>query len=484
MSEPTPRIIDVEMSFDARPISPQEKELLKSLLEASDLIDKAFRRQMGIGPGDEPQEEMRPALYPLDLTREEFEDYIAGHPAEREALVSPYTVVRRQGKSLQAVPYHEEYREFMGPAADALLKAADFSDNPSLQKFLRSRAQALLRDDYYQSDVDWINLEDNPWDITIGPYEVYRDGLLGLKGFYMSVIEKVDMPESKNLEVYLQFLDQLEEELPYPPEQKPQGVKLNTAFAVVQDIHRAGDILYGYQAVAQNLPNDPRVLSEYGSKKTFYKNMFDLRSERLAKPLVQELIAEDQTPLFDAKFYFQGVLFHEIAHALGPRYAVRNGERLELHETLKDRHAAFEEGKADVVGYFGEDFLVRQGFFPQPQAAGHAVAYLASKLRSIRFGMKEAHGLGAMCQLNHHMQSGVISLDENRGRFRVDAPGLGNSIRRLAERMLNLQARGDYNGVGEFYVELGHPTPQIEKAMTRVSHIPVDVKPHYRIIWA
>lgn len=484
MSKAPPQVIEMEMSFDARPLSPREKELLQALLSASELMDKAFHRQLGLDPDQEPEEETRPGLYPSDLTREEFEDYTAQNPAEREALVSPYTVVRRQGKSLIAVPFHQEYQEFMLPAAVALRRAAELSENPSLKKFFSSRAEALLTDNYYQSDVDWINLKDNPWDITIGPYEVYRDNLLGLKAFYMAVIEKVDMPESKNLEVYLRYLDQMEKELPYPQEQKPRGAKLNTAFAVVQDIHRAGDILYGYQAVAQNLPNDPRVLSEYGSKKTFYKNMFDIKTERLAKPLVQELIAEEQIPLFDTKLYFQSVLFHEIAHALGPRYAERDGQRLDLHQALKERYSAFEEGKADVVGYFGEDFLVRQRLFPQSQAAGHAVAYLASKLRSIRFGMKEAHGLGAMCQLNHHMQGGAIDLNENTGRFRVDAARLGNSIHSLAERMLNLQARGDYPGVGEFYTQLGRPSSAIEKAMARVSHIPVDVNPHYHIIWS
>lgn len=483
MSETRPRIIDVEMVFDARPLSGQEKEFLKALLQASEFIDKAFRRQLGLGPGEDPEEETRPVLYPVDLTREEFEDYLARHPEERAALVSPYTVIRRREDRLQAVPYHEEYREFMQPTADALRRAAGLTENPSLSRFLRSRADALQSDDYYQSDVDWINLKDNAWDITLGPYEVYRDTLLGLKAFYMAVIERVEVEESKNLGVYLKYLDRLEELLPYPEEQKPKGVKFNTAFAVVRDVYRAGDILYGYQAVAQNLPNDPRVLSEYGSKKTFYKNMFDIRSERLAKPLVRELIAEDQIPLFDTKLYFQGVLFHEIAHALGPRYAQRNGQRLTLHEALKERYPAFEEGKADVVGFFSEDFLVQDGFFPKAQAAAHAVAYLASKLRSIRFGMKEAHGLGAMCQLNHHMQRGAIALDEKTGRFRVHPDRLAESIRSLAERMLRLQATGDYEGVGEFFRQLGRPAPLIEKAMARAAHIPVDVKPDYRIIW-
>lgn len=476
------KLLEADMVFDARALVAKEKDFLRSLVEAADYMDQAFRRQMGVGPDEYPEEDMRPALYPQDLTREEFEAYVEKHPERRAALLSPYTVIRRRGRGLQATPYHETYQEFMEPAAKALWQAAGLTDNPSLARFLKSKAQALTSDDYYQSDVDWINLKGNTWDLTIGPYEVYRDALMGLKAFYMSVVEKVDREESNKLYSYLKYLDMLEAKLPYPQSLRPQGVKLTTAFAVVHDIYRAGEILYGYQAVAENLPNDPKVLSEYGSKKTFYKDIMDLKSQQITQPTVREVIAEDQVAIYDPQIHFLYILFHEIAHALGPRYAEKNGQRLTLHEALKDRYSALEECKADVVGFYAMHLLFREGVFSKEEAPAHRVAYLAQQIKSIRFGTKEAHGLGSFCQLNHHLRSGAITFDEE-GRFRVDPARLPDSVAQLVERILHLQATGDYDGVGDFFKELGKPTLSIEKALKKAAYLAVDVRPTYRILW-
>lgn len=474
--------LPVEINFDARGLPQREKRFLRALIEASDAMEEAFLRQMGRSPRGEGQP-VAEALYPPDLTRAEFEAYLEQHPDQREALLSPYTVVRRRGDDLIAVPYHEEYRPQVERAARALREAAELAGGPSLQKYLAGRAEALLGDDYYQSDVDWINVADSAYEVIIGPYEVYFDRLMGVKAAYMSVVGRVDVEASRKLAAYSQYLPQLEESLPYP---RPQGhtdrAKAN-AFAIVRDLYRAGDIRYGFQAIANNLPNDPRVISEYGSKKTFFMNMMEVKLQRIVRPLVEPLLDQDQLPHFNLEADFMRVLFHEIAHALGPRWVARDGQRISVNEALKERYSALEEGKADLVGFYSARQLIRQGVIPAQRELELQVAHLTARLRTIRHGVEQAHGLASVIQLNHHLRSGAFEYDGTTGRFRVDGPRLNDSVRELMERSLALEALGDYEEVGRLYAEYGRPPDVVRAALERTAHVPVDVRPTYRILW-
>jgi hypothetical protein len=101
------------------------------------------------------------ALYPPDLTRAQVEAYVAAHPDKKSEIYNPYTVVRRQGTDLTARVYHEQFSSYAKPAADALRQAAALSPDAAFARFLRLRADALLSDDYYASDVAWVDLQ-NP----------------------------------------------------------------------------------------------------------------------------------------------------------------------------------------------------------------------------------------------------------------------------------------------------------------------------------
>jgi len=510
----------VEMTYDASGLPERDKRFLQKLIEASRYIDEAFWRQSWSGAVevrdrlrasksaksllrlvdimagpydcleefepflDVPPKPLGAGFYPEDLTREEFERYLACHPEQRGSLLSPYTVVKREGDRLIAVPYHEEYREFVEPASYLLKEAAELTDNRSLRRYLASRAEALLTDDYYQSDIDWINLKDNDYDIIIGPHEFYDDRLMGAKAAYEATVEIVDREESDNLEVYIQHLDDLERNLPYPEKYKPSSEGLKSPFVVVRDIYRGGQIRAGIQASAANLPNDPRVHTQYGTKKTFWKNMIEAYSKHISFAVARELIVPEQFELLPRQPDIALTLFHEIAHALGPRWVRQvDGSKIPLREALKDRLSALEEAKADVVGLYCLGYLIEEGIIPREHEREYHVRDLATNLRGLRYGLLEAHALGMMCQVNYHLESGAIFYDEASARFGVNFDKIASSVADLAEIILTLEATGDYAGTGEFFQKFGRMPEIVKKALGRTGQIPVSLEPVYKVLW-
>ncbi len=510
----------VEMTYDARGLPERDKRFLQKLIEASRYMDEAFWCQswsgavevrdrlrtsdnaksllrlvnIMAGPYDrleefEPFMDVPPmplgaGFYPDDLTKEEFERYLTTHPEQKEALLNPYTVVKREGDSLNAVPYHEEYREFVEPASRLLEEAAELTDNRSLKRYLASRAEALLTDDYYQSDIDWINLQDNDYDIIIGPYEFYEDRLMGVKAAYEATVEIVDREESHNLEVYIRYLDDLERSLPYPEKYKRSIEGLKSPFVVVRDIYRGGEIRAGIQASAANLPNDPRVHTQYGTKKTFWKNMIEAYLKHISFAVARELIVPEQFELLPRQPDIALTLFHEVAHALGPRWVIQvDGSKIPLREALKDRLSALEEGKADVVGLYCLGYLLGEGIIPREHEREYYVRDLATNLRGLRYGLAEAHALGRMCQVNYHLESGAIFYDEASARFGVDFDKIASSVVDLAEIILTLEATGDYEGTGKFFQKYGKMPEIVRKALGCTEHIPVSLEPVYKVLW-
>ncbi len=508
------------MVYDGRSLPERDKSFLQKLIEASRYIDEAFWRQswsgavevrdrlrasesakslsrlveIMAGPYDRleefepfldlPPKPLGAGFYPDDLTREEFERYLAGHPEERRSLLSPYTVVKREGDSLIAVPYHEEYREFVEPASRLLKEAAELTDNRSLRKYLASRAEALLTDDYYQSDIDWINLEDNNYDIVIGPHEFYEDRLMGVKAAYEATVEIVDREESHDLEVYIQYLDDLERVLPYPESYKRSIEGLKSPFVVVRDIYRGGQLRAGVQATAANLPNDPRVHTQYGTKKTFWKNMIEAYLKRISFAVARGLIVPEQLELLPRQPEIALTLFHEIAHALGPRWVIQvDGSKIPVREALKDHLSALEEAKADVVGIYCLGYLMREGIIPREHEREYYVRGLATTLGGLRYGLAEAHALGRMCQLNYCLESGAIFCDETSACFGVDFEKITSSVADLAEIILTLEATGDYEGTEKFFQKYGRMPEIVKKALGRTEDMPVSLEPVYKVLW-
>ncbi len=510
----------VEMGYDLRGFPERDKRFLQKLIEAGRYMDEAFWRQswkgavelrdrlrasdskedrkllrllaIMAGPHDrladfEPfmdasEKPLGAGFYPEDLTKEEFERYIADHPEEKEVLLSPYTVIRREGGRLLALPYHEEYGEFVEPASRALREAAELTDNPSLKNYLRSRADALLTDDYYQSDIDWINLQENDYDIIIGPYEFYEDRLMGVKAAYEASVEIVEREESRKLEIYIQHLEALERNLPYPDRYKRTIEGLRSPFAVVRDIYRGGHLRAGVQATAANLPNDPRVHTQYGTKKTFWMNIREGKWGTILLPLAELVIVPQQVGLVNYYAAFTLTMLHEMAHALGPRWVSQpDGSSSPLNEALKERASPLEEGKADVCGLHSLGYLMREGVIPEEGEREYYTTELLNWFHAMLFGMAEAHALGSLCQLNFYLEKGAVFCEG--GRFGIEFDKIASSVAELAEKMLLLEATGDYQGTGEFFGKYGQMSETVERALAQTSHIPVDIEPDYRLLW-
>jgi len=307
----------VQMPFHSAGLSARERELVDKLVEACRYLDAIYWRQSDpeglrlYTSAHDPKlrrllaingsrwdllDENRPftgtepmppghALYPADLTRAQIEQYVQQHPADKAAIYNPYTVVERRGDRLVGVPYHEAYKDLLAPMAHALREAAALSDDPAFARFLRLRADALLTDDYYASDIAWLELENPKFDVIFAPYETYLDDLLGVKASYGAAVLVRNEEESRKLAVFQKYVPEIQDALPLAPEDRPSKKGHATPMEVMDSPYRAGDLRYGYQAVADNLPNDPRIHQEKGTKKIFFKNFMDARVEFVILPL-------------------------------------------------------------------------------------------------------------------------------------------------------------------------------------------------------
>ena len=521
LDERLSRLVQVPMVFEAGNLPEKKKELLRTLIAAGKLIHEAYLRQTdpsGVALRDsfaQREDELgkklhrfvvrnggtydkmdhfknifgrseRPpgaCFYPADLTQTAFKAYLEKHPDRRDKLMSPYAVVRRQGEHLEAVPYGKEYVEWIEPAAALLKKAAALADNGTLRTYLSSRAQALLTDDYYRSDLDWLDLKGSDIDVIIGPYEVYEDGLMGIKAAYEVTIGLKDEASSGTLEVFTSHLEALESNLPHDARLKRSIRCLVSPMVVVSDIYRGGDIATGYQAVAANLPNDPRVHTTKGTKKTFWKNMLDARFEHILVPLGRALIASHQVKYLTADGVFNFVLLHEICHALGPRYVHGTGESVTVNQAFSELHSALEEGKADVAGLHSMRYFVDKGILPVGAEREVYVSYLASLFRTVRFGSVEAHGRAALCELNFFGDRGGLSVDASTGKWLINFKLMEHSVSELANEWLTTQATGDYNRAKAFLAKWGTMPSDMEAALESVAKLPADIEPVYSVNW-
>ena len=170
------------------------------------------------------------------------------------------------------MPYSKAYAADLQKAAGLLREAAALTDNASLKKFLTLRADAFLSNDYYASDVAWMDL-DAPLDITIGPYETYNDELFGYKAGFEAYITIRDEAETNKLKTVAEHLQEVENNLPIDPRYRNPKLGASAPIRVVNEVYAAGDGAHGVRTAAFNLPNDERVVSEKGSKRVMLKNI-------------------------------------------------------------------------------------------------------------------------------------------------------------------------------------------------------------------
>src|SRR3954453_13264377 len=348
------------------------------------------------------------SLYPADLTRADADAYVKTHPDAKAALFDPYTVVRRDGSALDARKYHDEFAPFLKAAGAALRKGADLSSDAAFARFLRLRADALLSDDYYASDIAWVDLKNPKVDVIFAPYETYLDTLLGVKTSYGAAVLIRNETESRNLELYQRWVAEIQDALPLAAPDRPSVRGHVTPMEVMDAPFRAGDLRPGYQAVADNLPNDPRIHKEKGTKKVFFKNFMDARVREIILPLAARVMDAAQAKQASAEGYLASTVLHEICHGLGPAFARRNGTPIDIREAMAGNFSGLEEAKADVVGMFALKWLADKGVLKKERLEEYYASYVAGIFRTVRFGTGEAHGRAEMMEFNYLASQGAI----------------------------------------------------------------------------
>ncbi len=419
-------------------------------------------------------------FYPEDLSAADFEAWVATHPEDAEALRSLYTVVSRAGDQLVATPYSQVYAKWLEPAAAALEEAAGLTANKSLKKFLRSRAQAFRSDDYYVSDKDWMDL-DSQVEITIGPYETYEDKLLGLKAAFEAFVTVSDAKASADLMRFKAKLPAMEQHLPIPDAIKTvRGSE--SPIRVVDLVYSSGDARKSVQTIAFNLPNDERVRKEKGAKKVLLRNLIQTKFEKIMRPIGERVLDPSQVSQLSSDAFFQEVLFHELSHSLGPAFTTKDGEKVEVRVALGASYSPLEEAKADVMGAYNVLYMIEQGEFPKEMREQLLVSYFAGLFRSVRFGVAEAHGKGAALQINYFLRNGGAKFDPELSRFHValeEGAGLEAAITKLVRELCVLQSKGDAGRAKSFLGEHGLMSPPMERVLTGLDGIPVDIRPIY-----
>ncbi len=509
----------VTLTFDSAELDPGQKTVLKKLVQASDVLDSVFRLQVwrsdlsygrrladASGPGmdaareyyeimygpwdrllsdapflDVPPKPEGAGFYPEDLTRDAFDAWLAQHPDDSTAFTSYYTVIRRTPDGgLEAVPYSQFYHDRLARAAGLLREASDAAQNPSLKKFLRLRAESFTSDDYFDSEVAWVELTGNTIAPTIGPYEVYEDKLFGYKTSFETFIGVKDSAASAQLAGLVSHLEYLEEHLPEPDAYKNLDRDFSSPISVVTEVYAAGEAGPGIKTLAFNLPNDPKVRQEHGSKKVLLRNVTQAKFDKVLKPIAKLVLDSAQAAEVGFRPYFTRILMHELSHGLGPDY-VHGQKGLTVNKALKDRYSAIEEAKADAVGTHNLGELVQQGVYDQEFLRQVYISHLADLVRCVRFGANEAHGKGCMTQFNFLREQGAIAYDSAQGVFSVDFQKMPEAMSALAGRYLTIEATGDYDAAGKFLDQYGKVPPELQGALDRLGQVPVDIQPSFAV---
>jgi hypothetical protein len=472
-----------------RQSDPKGLELYKRLLGCNQVMNQKIRRFLMInGSRYDLLENNKPfvgsdpffpgrALYPAGITRQEIEAYVAKHPEKKAQIYSPFTVVKRQGAELIGVPYHVEYKPWLTGAATALRAAAVLSPDKAFANFLRLRAEALLTDDYYKSDIAWLELENPKFDIIFAPYETYLDDLLGVKTSYGTAVMIRNDAESSSLDTFKKYVPEIQDALPLAPEDRPSMQGKSTPMEVMDTPFRAGDLRHGYQAVADNLPNDPRIHQEKGTKKIFFKNFMDARVNYVVLPISKLLMREDQAAMASMDGYLAVVLMHEICHGLGPAYARTSAGQADIRESIGPTYAGLEEAKADIVGLFALNWLMEKGVVPREKAQEFYASHVAGIFRTVRFGVAEAHGRAEMMEFNYFVEQGAITLDPKIGKYAIDFTKMQAAIATLAKELLEIEATGDRNRAEQWFKKYDSMPSELKSALASVRDVPVDVDP-------
>ncbi len=424
-------------------------------------------------------------FYPEDMTKEEFESWVKAHPDQKEQAEGFFTVVRRDAnKQTKLVPYSVEYKADLARAAKLLKEAAALTDNASLKKFLTTRATAFGSNDYFESDMAWMDL-DAPVDVTIGPYETYNDEIFGYKAAFEAYINVRDDKESARLAFLGEHLQEIENNLPEDPQYRVAKLGAASPIRVVNEVFAAGDGGHGVQTAAYNLPNDDKVVQQKGAKRVMLKNIQEAKFKSTLQPISKVVLQPAAQQDLSFELFFTHIVAHELTHGLGPHQIKVNGRDTNPRLELKELYSAIEEAKADVTGLFALQYLMTQadkGAIQAPLPHGPDAerqlytTYLASSFRTLRFGLQDSHAKGMAVQFNYFLDKGAFVANAD-GTFSVDISKMKDAVAGLDRELLTLEATGDYAGTKKLMSEMMLLRPEVQKALERLKGVPTDIEP-------
>jgi len=518
LTQMSARFAPVTLKYDAAALSAGDRQALLKLVEAARVLNYLFLDQLWSGnrelyakllrdrtplgrarlryfwlnkgpwsdlddhaafvPGVPARKPAGANFYPSDMTREEFEAWVKALPApEREQAMGFFTVVRRDAhRQLSLVPYSQEYAADLRRAAAFLREAAALTGNASLKKFLTLRADAFVSNDYYASDVAWMDL-DAPLDITIGPYETYNDELFGYKAGFEAYIAIRDEAETNKLKTVAAHLQEVENHLPLDERYRNPKLGASAPIRVVNEVYAAGDGAHGVRTAAFNLPNDERVIAQKGSARIMLKNVQEAKFTSTLIPIAARVLAPGAREDLSFNYFFTHILAHELSHGIGPHQIAVAGRATTPRQELKELYSAIEEAKADITGLFMLEYLFDHKLMEGPAYERPLyTTYLASAFRSVRFGVTEAHGKGMALQFNYLLDKGAFTLNAD-GTFAVDVPKMKSAVRDLTHDLLTIEAEGNYGAAKRMLDTLAVIRPAMQKALDGLKDLPTDIDP-------
>ena len=520
------RFAPTEMKVDTAALSSGDKQALVKLIEAARVVNTLFMEQLWSGdlalykklqqdktplgrarlhyfwinkspwseidghkaflPGVPAHQPLGANFYPEDMTKGEFEGWVKTlSPQEKEQAEGFFTVIRRGAdRKLKIVPYSQEYKANLEQAARLLREASTLTDNTTLKKFLTTRAAAFSSNDYFDSDMAWMDL-DAPLDITFGPYETYNDQLFGYKAAFEAYINLRDEAASQRLKFLGQHLQEIENNLPEDPKYRVAKLGAAAPIRVVNEVFAAGDGAHGVQTAAYNLPNDDKVVQQKGSKRVMLKNVQEAKFKSTLVPISKVVLEPAAQKDLSFDLFFTHIVAHELTHGLGPHQIKINGRETNPRLEMKELYSAIEEAKADVTGLFALQWLMTQaaeGKITMPIPHGPDAerqlytTYLASSFRTLRFGLQDAHAKGMAVQFNYFLDKGGFVANPD-GTFSVDMSKIKNVVAGLDHDLLTLEATGDYAGAKKLLSEMSVVRPVVQKALDRLKNVPTDIEP-------
>ena len=508
----------VDIKADVSALSPGDRQALAKLIQAAQVIDSLFLRQewegsgsmllslakdqsplgrarlsfftMMKGPWDRqngnvpviagaPAKPAQAAFYPADATKAEVQAWFQSlPPAEKGKAEGFFTTVRRDpaGK-LMAVPYSVEYQDELQLAARLLREAAALTTSASLKSYLEKRAAAFLSNDYYDSDVAWMEL-DSPIEPTIGPYENYEDDWFNDKAAFEAFVCLRDAAETAKLQSFSTQLQWLEDHLPIEPAHRNPKLGALAPIRVVNEVFDSGDASHGVQTAAYNLPNDERVTREKGSKRTMLKNIQQAKFQVILLPLAKLALGPEDRKNVDFDAFFTHILMHELMHGLGPHDIVVDGKATTARQALQETFSSLEEAKADISGLWALQQLIDKGVLDKKLERSIYVTFLASGFRTLRFGATEAHGKGMALQLNYLAERGGVVARKD-GTFSIDPAKIKPAVEALTREIMEIQARGDRAAAQALLAKYGALTPQESAVLEKAKSLPIDIAPRF-----